>query len=113
MNSEKTAMPTIAGVLLLISAALKLLGIFALLGAGFFMIVPDHFLGNGVLIFLLLLIPLVAIIVLSTLGGIFSLQRKRWSLALAGAIVSILPFSILGIAATVLIVISRNEFEKR
>ncbi len=57
------------------------------------------------------MVPLIAWVGLALTGGIFTLQRKRWGLALAGAIVAILPFSLLGMAAIVLIILSKNEFE--
>lgn len=110
MDKRLTVLPTIAGVLLIVSAGLKLLGFLGLLGASLFMIVPGSF-PNAGLMFPLLTLPLLAIIALALVGGIFSLQRRRWGLVLAGSIVSILPFSLLGIAAIVLVTISRDEFE--
>ena len=105
-------MPTIAGVLLLVSAGFKLLGFFALLAASFFYIVPDSFPRISVVLLVFLLLPLAAILALAIAGSIASLQRRRWGLALTGAILSILPFSLLGIAATILVAISRDDFEK-
>ena len=111
METKQTSMPVIAGILMLISAGLKLLSLFALLGASFFMIMPQNFPRLGPAIVLAYVVLLVVIIVLSVIGGICSLQRKRWGLALTGAIFSILPFSILGIAEIVLIVLSKDEFK--
>jgi len=55
--------------------------------------------------------PLIAWIGLALDRGIFALQRKRWGLSLAGAIVAVLPFSLFSMAAIVLIALSRDEFE--
>jgi hypothetical protein len=113
MEKKLTAMPTVAGILLLVSAGVKLLGAIGVLAAGLFVAVPSSFAGFPVgwllvLVFVLLSIAAIAVVIA---GGVSSLQRKRWGLALAGSIVAILPFSLLGIAATVLVALSRNEFE--
>lgn len=48
---------------------------------------------------------------LPLIGGINALQRKNWGLALAGSIAAILSTTLPGIAATVLVALSRKEFE--
>lgn len=48
--------------------------------------------------------------VLSIVGGIFSIQRKHWGWALAGAIGGTLNFLPVGVAAVVLIALGRSEF---
>ncbi|MBI2869240.1 MAG: hypothetical protein HYX96_05390 [Chloroflexi bacterium] len=112
MDNNQTAKPVIAGVLLLISAGFKLLGFFALLAASIFVAVPDMFPRLGFLVVLLVSLPVVFVIAMTVAGGIASLQRRRWTLALTGAIIAILPFSFLGVAATILIALSREEFER-
>ena len=47
---------------------------------------------------------------LSIVGGIFSIQRKRWGWALAAAIAGCLTFLPLGIGAVVLVAMARSEF---
>ena len=111
MEKEKTAKPIIAGVLMFIAAGGKLMGLFALLAASFYVAVPGFVPYLSFIFFILLLLPLVAVIVLSIIGGVYSLKRRRWNLALTGGIVAILPFSIFGIIATVLVAISKDEFE--
>jgi len=45
-------------------------------------------------------------------GGVYALQRKKWGLALVGSIAAFFPPKwILGIAAIVLTVLAREEFE--
>lgn len=62
-------------------------------------------------------VPLAFFSVMSLLGGIYAIQRKVWGLALAGSISAILasiPFLgglPVGITATVLIALSKSEFE--
>ena len=50
---------------------------------------------------------------LSVMGGIFSLQRKHWGWALAGAIAGCLSFLPLGVGAVVLVAIGKSEFNAR
>ena len=47
---------------------------------------------------------------LGIVGGIFSIQRKRWGWALAAAIAGCLTFLPLGIGAVVLVAMARSEF---
>ena len=108
MDKRKTAMPVIAGILVLVSEGLKLL---ALMGVLLLAAIPASYSRMASLLLPLLLAPLLVVTVLAVIGGIFSLLRKRWGWALAGSIVSILPFSLFGIAATILVALSRDEFD--
>ena len=47
----------------------------------------------------------------SITGGVFALQRKKWGWALTGSIIAILGVFPLGIASTILVALSKNEFE--
>ena len=112
MDKPYSSMPMIAGILLIVEAGFKLLLLFGIIVASIFAIFPvTSFPINTVALVPIVLVPLIAWIGFALVGGIFSLQRKRWGLALAGAIVAILPFSLLGMTALVLIVLSKNEFE--
>jgi hypothetical protein len=112
MDKQQTYVPIIAGILLIVSAGFKLLTLLGIMVASIFFIFPaTSFPINTVALVPIVMVPLTAITGLAPIGGIFSLQRKRWGLALAGAIVAILPFSLLGLAATILVVLSKNEFE--
>lgn len=66
---------------------------------------------NTVTMFAVFAVLFAVLAALALAGGISSLRRKRWGLVLAGAIAAFLPFSFLGLAALVLIVMSRKEFE--
>jgi hypothetical protein len=49
--------------------------------------------------------------VVSILGGISALQRRRWGLALAGGICALVPMqTLLGVLAIVFLAISKEEF---
>jgi hypothetical protein len=51
--------------------------------------------------------------VLCILGGFFALKRKRWGLALTGAIASVLTFMPCGIVALIFISPARDEFSSQ
>ena len=119
---EKTWKPTVAGILDIISGALGLVFVAALIIAigiteGFYIpgamniprFIPSLITGIA--------IPLAIVSILSLVGGIYAVQRKLWGLSLAGSISSIfasipllggLP---IGITATILTALSKNEFE--
>jgi len=62
-------------------------------------------------------IPLAILSILSLVGGIYAVQRRKWGLALAGSISAIFASIPLlgglpvGITATVLTALSKSEFE--
>jgi uncharacterized membrane protein HdeD (DUF308 family) len=49
--------------------------------------------------------------ILAIVGGIYAMRRKNWGMALAGSIAALLCAAPLGIAAIVLIALSKKEFE--
>lgn len=59
----------------------------------------------------------IAIRIVAIVGGVFALKRRRWGLALAGCICAIFSSFLiflnvpLGVAAIVLVVLGRGEFE--
>ena len=108
---KKTWMPVVAGSLSIAAAGANLLAIMGLAIFGALAIVPQSMGVNASIIFYLVMIPLAAIAVLALVGGIYALQRKKWGIALTGAIAAFLPFSLLGIAAVILIALSKDEFE--
>ena len=119
---EKTWKPTVAGILDIIAGATGLIAvsglIIATLVTGGFVIpgtenvpvfVPSLLTGIAVLIAI--------VSILSLIGGIYAIQRKLWGLTLAGSITAIFASIPLlgglpvGITATILIALSKNEFE--
>ena len=63
----------------------------------------------------ILLIPLVMIVpaIVAIIGGVFTLKRRNWVMALIGSIALLLTSSIPGVAALVLIILGRDEFEEK
>jgi len=111
-TKKKTPMPLIAGILAITAGGLKLFLVLGLIALGFFAIAPPEITEIGPLtLFLGSVIPLVILVTLAIVGGIFAIQRKRFGLALTGAIAALLPFSLLGLASIILLAISKEEFE--
>jgi hypothetical protein len=49
--------------------------------------------------------------IFAIIGGVFSIKKKSWGWALAGAICGCLVFFYTGIAAVILVCLSKSEFE--
>ena len=118
---QKTWMSTVAGILQILSAGSKSLILFGLFAA--LIVVPvnpyidpsDASGGvpvNVMAILWGLSLPLLISCILALVGGIYALHRKKWGLALAGAIAAFLPFSLLGTAAIIFTVLAKGEFEQ-
>ena len=121
---ETTWKPIVAGVLNIMVGVVTLLGTFIIviilvgIGGGLLVIsriadlVPIWLSGfvEGVMVIIAIL--LVVFSALPLIGGIYAIQRKNWGWALTGSIVAILSSTILGIVSTVLVALSKNEFEK-
>jgi hypothetical protein len=109
---KKSRRPVIGGILTLLSAALAIFG--AMNYAVGYIDSPGF--GKGdippFVPSIIFGVPLMSIVigVLALAGGILAMRRKRWKWALAGAIAGALSLLPLGIAAIVLIAISREEF---
>lgn len=119
--APRTPMPTIGGVLSIISGALGFITIALLLT---FVSIFGTSIARDVLSSLgfwqaglpltiigIIAIPLLCVNIVAIVGGIYAVQRRGWGVALAGAICSVFPSQILGILAVVFIAISRKEFE--
>lgn len=110
-GTQTSALPAVAGVLMIVDAGFKFLGLLAFLAAGIFAVAPPAGFAETLAVFIFLAILLAVIGVLLIIGGISALQRRRWGIALAGSIASVVTFSLLGIAALILLVISRQDFK--
>jgi hypothetical protein len=111
---KKTAMPTIAGIFSIISGAAKLMGVLVLLAVSLLMPFESRMFAriqHPVILLSVVGILLVILGVLAIIGGVYSLKRKNFSLSLAGSIAALLPFNLLGLAAIILIALSKKEFE--
>jgi hypothetical protein len=122
-TKQKTWKPTVAGILNIVNGSLCLLGVFGVTIGAIFLSASSYWWGMierdvypmtiGFIVGLLIAIAvfLTIIGILSLLGGISALQRKRWGLALAGSIAGIFCNSaILGILALIFNVMSKDEF---
>jgi len=114
-------MPMVAGILNIASGVLGLISclcvfilaiVFIIVGLDapvgsdyeFFSLMGFIFLATGLIIF----IPCI----ISIIGGVFALKRKRWGWSLAGSICSTIVGSFLGIAAIIFIVMAKSEFTR-
>jgi hypothetical protein len=123
---KRTWKPTVGGILNIVTGSCHLLGAIGVLIA---LIVIACFskavfldemwrelarqgMGFGFLIAILVctFVYQVVIGILSLLGGIYALKRKKWGLALAGSIASIFGSSVVGIVAIIFIAMSKDEF---
>ena len=111
---EKTWKPTATGILNIVTAVISLWFYLALSleGTVYRAIFPESIFGlnNPGTVYLINTIVLCCIGVLTFLGGIHALKRKKWRLALAGSITACILLLPLGIAAIILIVLSSDEF---
>jgi hypothetical protein len=103
-----------AGILELVSGAAALTGVLVLL---FISLIAGAFLHSTpyyVVLSICLLLALILLIaaMLAIIGGISSLRRTRWGLALAGSIAALFPWWPLGVMAIVLIVLSKENFSQ-
>jgi hypothetical protein len=65
-------------------------------------------------LFVLLIPPaMIAPAIVAIVGGIFSLKRRSWGMALIGSIGLLLTSTIPGVAALVLVILGRDEFEEK
>ena len=122
---QKTWKPMVAGILDIVGGALTVLGaIAAFVGIMFFIPISrsvgpgpvpemERWLIPGILetILVIAAVSLLIVGILPIIGGIYALQRKKWGLALAGSIVAIFGSSVMGILATIFIVMAKDEFE--
>ena len=104
---ERTWKPTTAGILTIIGGivAIAFGAVFSTVGTAFLYGIPGLELmagvGGGI----------VAIGVISLIGGIMALKRKSWVFALIGAILAVFPVIPLGILAIIFVSMGKNEFK--
>jgi len=49
--------------------------------------------------------------VLAIVGGVFAMKKKKWGVALAGSIGSIIAFMPCGIASIIFVIMGKEEFQ--
>ena len=119
--APRTVMPTVGGILSIISGTLGFITIafFLAFGSIFGAVIARDVLsslgfwqtGLPLTIIGIIALPLLCVNVVAIVGGIYAIQRRGWGMALAGAICSVFPSQVLGVLAVVFIAISRKEFE--
>lgn len=106
--AKKTKWSTAAGIIDIAAGGFSLVSL--LFVAAFLFVMAE---GDEGMPFFLMLIPLAMVVpsVLAIVGGIFALRRRSWVMALIGSIALVVTSSLPGIAALVLTVMARDEFE--
>ena len=121
-TAPKTWKATTAGILNIIAGGLNGLGslglIIALFAVGNINIMrflpPEDATFIMPLVVPILIVALVVSIaatVFPIIGGVYSLQRRRWGWALAGSIIAIFRSLPLGVLSTIFVAMARDEFE--
>ena len=107
---KRTAMPTIAGVINIVIGSINLLGV---LGVGIAIIVITNAAGASAIVISILWAVIAGLLILglpSLIGGIYSVQRKNWAIALIGSIASFLIWNLIGLIPLILVIVSKDEF---
>ena len=122
-TSQNSAIPLAAGALLIISGVLGLLtwvivAFFSAIIGGAVSMIPaggaEDFLAG---IFILCGVIGLIFSIMTLLGGIMAIQRKKWGIALSGSILGLLiigPYfvsSILALVGLILVIVSKQEFD--
>ena len=120
---ENTWKPVVAGILEIISGVTGLIAVvglsIAIAVTGGFCAIPGT---ANIPVFvpsllISIAVPLAILSILSLIGGIYALQRRKWGLVLAGAIsavfasIPLLGGLPVGITSIILTALSKNEFE--
>ena len=115
----KSPMPTIAGVINIISGILALIGfsllfVFSIAISISVIELKGCDFGVDIASGILFLISSILLIIgiLSIYGGIRALRRKNWRWALTGSICALIANFPLGIVSTILVALSRDDFEE-
>jgi len=120
MADKKTWMPMTAGILDIVAGSLRIivillvalvLAVFAIFTRGDMTCLQQLPIAITASVLITLAIFSLIIGILSIVGGIYALRRKNWGMALAGSIAALFCSPPLGIAAIILVVLSKSEFE--
>lgn len=115
---EKPPKPIIAGSLSMFSGGISLIGFIGLLIASIALgwiaadvtgWLPGMNIALSILIILCVFLLFIGVLALQ--GGIYAVQRKKWGLALVGSLCALIPTFVLGLAAIIVITLSKDEFK--
>ncbi|MGD8440135.1 MAG: hypothetical protein PVG53_06345 [Holophagae bacterium] len=116
MNGNKG---TVAGILDIVAGVFGCVGavpllVFGLGGTAVLSAVPDADANRVAFLPLALFVPLAVLGLLTGLvavvGGVSALNRRRWGLAVAGAVAAVFGFFPVGIAAVIFTILAEPEF---
>ncbi len=110
---EKTAMPVVGGVLIIIGALVGLAtGALLIVGSAALMPVDVPGVSDVSGILMICGVVEVVICIIALIGGIFAVQRKAFGFAIVGGILALLfGWFIFGLIGLILVAISRKEFD--
>jgi len=119
---ERTWKPTAAGILCIIGGTIGVVGgliaVFLIWLGGafleFFLKIasePNQEIPAGPSLEAGIVIVGLIVVTVAIVGGIYSLRRRIWGLALAGSICALVPLVIPGILAIIFVSLSKREFE--
>ena len=109
-----------AGILDIVAGSIRVLGtlvaaivvaVMAALGRNELPLLEDFPIAITASILITLAILLLIISILAIVGGVYAVRRKNWGMALTGSIAALLCATPLGIAAIVLVALSKKDFE--
>jgi hypothetical protein len=114
---NRTSLPVAGGIICIVIGSLSLIGsllfalIVSIMAASAYWDGPMSSNYAGAFVWVVF-IPYFVICVLAITGGVFALRRKTWGLALTGAICCFMTgwAWIFGVAAIVLVAVSKKEF---
>ncbi len=106
---ERTWKPTTAGILTIVAGALNVIAGIVVAALGETIGMYAGYWGMGAIG-----APLIAIGIVSIIGGSFALRRRVWGMALAGAICALFPppVIVLGILSIIFVAMGRKEFAR-
>ncbi len=117
---DRQWIPTVAGVLEIVSGVFALIGALAVgFACGIINSIPDVRNDPDVPIemltalFTTLALVILAVGIVSFVGGFAGIRRRGWTRAMAGAIAALLIAPPAGIFALVLVIVGENEFSDR
>lgn len=103
---EHTWKPTAAGILCIVAGAAATISGLWLTVLGGVIGVPFGVGWMGAFA-----VPWIVFGVIAIVGGVYSLKRRAWGLALAGSICALSGYFILGLLAIIFVAMGKNEFE--
>jgi hypothetical protein len=68
--------------------------------------------GLVIAFYALIFIVMLLTSVMSIIGGVFALKKKRWGIALAGSICSVIAFIPCGVAALIFFILGKDDFQQ-